>query len=351
MAALLIFGISTTTWAQSSVTLYGIIDAGLTYVTNTGGHSDLIEDTGVMQANRWGLTGVEDLGGGIKALFTLENGFTLGNGALGQGGALFGRTASVGLSNRFGTLTMGRQYDFMYYLGLDASLGQFGGAYAAHVFDIDRLTGEQLNNTVKYVSPSFHGLNVGALYGFSNVAGQFGGAKGAPRAVSFGANYDGGPLVINLAYTDVNGTGGAASESLLNATAVRNYGIGGRYLYRSLTLFGNYTNNRISGLVRNAATTLQIFEGGFNWLATPSTSFGVGYSFTDWSYANYNQVNVAAHYFLSKSTDIYVSAYYQHSNSISRPAAIWLILNPGTNTGYSSNQNQLAMRVGMRVQF
>src|ERR1700730_9283229 len=89
--------------AQSSVTLYGFIDAGISYVNNsktaTGGSGKLVKvDDGVAKADRWRLLGTEDLGGGMKAIFVLENGFSVANGRLGQGGALFGRQAYVGLA-------------------------------------------------------------------------------------------------------------------------------------------------------------------------------------------------------------------------------------------------------------
>src|SRR5260370_38853230 len=99
--------------AQSSVTLYGLIDAGISYVNNsktaTGGSGKLSKvDDGVAKANRWGLRGTEDLGGGLKAIFVLENGFSVANGSFGQGGALFGRQAYVGLAkDDIGSLTPG----------------------------------------------------------------------------------------------------------------------------------------------------------------------------------------------------------------------------------------------------
>ena len=74
--------------AQSSVTLYGLIDAGITYsnkVATTGGHDKLVKyGDGVASGSRWGIRGTEDLGGGLKALFVLENGFSSGDGSIGQ---------------------------------------------------------------------------------------------------------------------------------------------------------------------------------------------------------------------------------------------------------------------------
>jgi len=96
--------------AQSSVTLYGIIDAGLTYVNNVQGNSLWAMQSGILQGSRWGLKGSEDLGGGLKTVFQLENGYNVFSGKLGQGGLDFGRQAYVGLSSTsFGTVTVGRQ--------------------------------------------------------------------------------------------------------------------------------------------------------------------------------------------------------------------------------------------------
>src|SRR5262249_13665242 len=90
--------------AQSSVTLYGLIDASFTYVNNVDGSGRAAVGNGVDQS-RWGLRGVEDLGGGLKAVFTLESGFDIGNGKLANDGSLFNRQAYFGLSSDYGTVT------------------------------------------------------------------------------------------------------------------------------------------------------------------------------------------------------------------------------------------------------
>src|SRR5215472_696059 len=82
--------------AQSSVTLYGLIDAGITYTNNQGGHSAVQATSGTVNGSRWGLRGAEDLGGGLKAIFTLENGFSIMNGTAKQSSRMFGRQAFVG---------------------------------------------------------------------------------------------------------------------------------------------------------------------------------------------------------------------------------------------------------------
>ena len=122
--------------AQSSVTLYGIIDEGLLFNNNAGGKHLYSMASGVMQGSRFGLRGTEDLGGGLKAIFTLENGFDVNSGKLGQGGLMFGRQAYVGLSSQYGTVTLGRQYDSVVdFVGPLEAGDQWGGYIAAHATD------------------------------------------------------------------------------------------------------------------------------------------------------------------------------------------------------------------------
>jgi predicted porin len=92
-------------YAQSTVTLYGLID---TYVeaAKTNGDSVTKVSAGGLNGPRWGLTGAEDLGGGLKAVFTLEGGYNSDTGTIGQGGRIFGRQMFVGLAGGFGQFLM-----------------------------------------------------------------------------------------------------------------------------------------------------------------------------------------------------------------------------------------------------
>ena len=122
------------------MTLYGIIDEGLLFNNNAGGKHLYSMASGVMQGSRFGLRGTEDLGGGLKAIFTLENGFDVNSGKLGQGGLMFGRQAYVGLSSQYGTVTLGRQYDSVVdFVGPLEAGDQWGGYIAAHPGDLDNL--------------------------------------------------------------------------------------------------------------------------------------------------------------------------------------------------------------------
>jgi predicted porin len=171
--------------AQSSVTLCGLIDTSLVYSSNgrfnaskssAGGGTQWQEFAGSVYTPRWGLRGIEDLGGGLSAVFWLENGFNSTNRTFKNGGDLFGRQAWGGLSSRqYGTLTLGRQYDFMvtYVAPLSATGPGFGGNLAEHPYDNDNLNNDmRLNNSVEFSSASFDGLKFGAMYAFSNAASQ-----------------------------------------------------------------------------------------------------------------------------------------------------------------------------------
>src|ERR1700754_3670946 len=112
-AATALISITSSVHAQSSVTLYGIVDAGLIYSNNVAkgkARGPLFQATsGTINGSRFGLRGAEDLGGGYKAIFVLENGFNVQNGTLGQHSRLFGRQAYVGLASaNYGQLTLGR---------------------------------------------------------------------------------------------------------------------------------------------------------------------------------------------------------------------------------------------------
>jgi predicted porin len=373
---------ATAAHAQSSVTLYGLIDAGISYVNNsksaTGSDKLFKYDDGVSQGSRWGLRGTEDLGGGLKALFVLENGFNSGTGALGQGGALFGRQAYVGLSqNNVGSLTFGRQYSFSTdYLGGNYSTGgqTVAGNYAYHINDIDQLTSSRINNSVKFSSANFSGLTFGAMYGFSNQAGAFAGAPatgttaapvaGSSRAYSFGLNYANGPFGIGAAYTDITYPSQSAPAFTTNISNVnpgtirdlRSFGVGARYSIAAATLWALYTNTRLEPL-SGSSTTFAAYEAGAKYAFTPAITAGAGYTYMHLSNANrghWNQVNLSADYALSKRTDVYALGIYQIASGRNGTQDLQAQIGSSTsyfNTSGTGADNQLAFRVGIRHKF
>lgn len=146
--------------AQTSggVTLYGLLDTTIRYSTNedAAGHSRTQMTDGVLTGSRWGIRGTEDIGGGNKAWFILESGFSPDTGTSQQGGRLFGRTAVVGFDGPYGKLALGRQYTLAHEVlssyeamafANNSIVGYQGGNY----------TGLRYDNTLKYIK-SFDGL-------------------------------------------------------------------------------------------------------------------------------------------------------------------------------------------------
>ncbi|KVC34654.1 porin [Burkholderia pseudomultivorans] len=369
--------------AQSSVTLYGLIDAGVTYankVATSTGHGKLVKyGDGVASGSRWGIRGTEDLGGGLKALFVLESGFSSGDGTLGQGGALFGRQAFVGLSkNGVGSLTFGRQYSFSTdYIGGNYTMGSQtpAGNYAYHINDLDQLTSGRINNAVKFQSANFAGLTFGAMYGFSNST-QFAGApttssggtttQGASSAYSFGANYAQGPFGIGAAYTNIRFPGGAtpafgvsiANVNTLGLRDLETFGIGARYAIAAALVWANWTHTKFEPL-SGEASKLNNYEIGGRYAFTPALSAGLGYTFSkldDRFEGKWHQVNAAVDYVLSKRTDVYVSAAYQKasgSNTVNG-RVVPVQAEIGSSASFIGNagaNTQFVTRIGLRHKF
>ena len=376
-AALGMFGIAA--HAQSSVTLYGIIDAGITYANKVavpGGHDSLVKyGDGVAQGSRWGLRGTEDLGGGLKAIFVLESGFNSGDGTLGQGGALFGRQAYVGLAkNEYGSLTFGRQYSFSTdYLGGSYTMGSQtpAGNYAYHINDLDQLTSSRINNAVKFGSANFYGLTFGAMYGFSNST-NFAGSpttgtgatavQGSSSAYSFGLNYAQGPLGIGAAYTKLrypNAATPAFSVSIANVNTLglhdlETYGVGARYSIAAAVIWANWTHTMFHQIT-TGSSTLNNYEIGGKYTFTPALSAGVGYTFSDLSGnfdGKWHQINGVVDYALSKRTDVYVIGAYQKASGSNRGVPVQAEIGSSSSfIGNAGANTQLVTRVGLRHKF
>ncbi|VWB91395.1 porin [Burkholderia stagnalis] len=352
--------------AQSSVTLYGIVDAGILYTSNvktTGGGKALWQlASGNESGSRWGLTGTEDLGGGLKAVFKLENGFNVNSGTLGQGGREFGRQAYVGLAgDRFGTFTMGRQYnaiqDFVSRQGVASILAQF----ATHPLDNDNLNNTyRTDNSVKYATPVIAGFQAEATYGFSNST-----SFANNRAFSVGATYMNGPLNLGAGYARAQqpGTIGGAivgnpssstpSNPLLGASRVDQWGAGGTYAFGPLTvglLYSGalYVNSNTALTAPRGTIHFQNYEGSVRYQVTPALFLALGETYTNvhqsGASGHYLQTSGGAQYLLSKRTDVYLNAFYQKT-SRNLNAAI------DAAGGTSSGTSQTAVVLGMRHKF
>ncbi|VVD70153.1 porin [Pandoraea fibrosis] len=375
--------VSGASFAQGSVQIYGVIDAAYTYVNNSGGGSLNALSAGPLKGNRIGFTGTEDLGGGRAAVFRLENGFSVLNGSLGQGNAMFGRQAYVGLSSKAaGTVTLGRQYDSMVdYVGVLKAGGDTAGAYANHPGDIDN-TGNnyRVNNAIKYASPNYSGLTFGGVFSPGGVAGN-GRSK---RIFSLGAGYNNGPLQLGLAFVNAQDpnfsyygnnpnsstTGNNMStppifSGYASAGSLQTIGAAGAYNLGGWIAGVIYTNSQLKSLGSEAGLNPRGYSGNavFNTVElnlrkflTPSVLFGTSVQYTRANQVtgnagggSYVQANAGFDYFLSKRTDLYAVGMWQRANGYDSTggravASIFGFTPSTTNT-------QMALAIGMRHAF
>ncbi len=368
--------------AQSSVTLYGLIDTGLIYTNNQGGHSNWQEVTSSTQNTVFGLKGSEDLGGGLHAVFKLEQGFLLNNGAQAFSGDGFGSQAWVGLqSDPYGTVTFGRQFDVMNDLvgPLTAGSNTWGGNMAAHPFENDNLAADSVvvNNIGQVrepdvpaasrskrcmrsatrqaasrttahtasASPIRKGLSIlpPATCNSTTQAAQ---AVPLPRAIpartssherqriwSLGGNYTFGPATVGLVWSHTQ---------MDNASGVFSFGTG-TYLGANDSSAGT-----LSGSLR-----LDNYEANVKYALTPALSVSGAYTYTHGAYngssPGWNTAMLQTDYSISKRTDFYLEGVYQNVHGA--PADSVLSHAMINTLSPSSSNTQVAVTVGMRHAF
>ncbi|PTB16938.1 porin [Trinickia symbiotica] len=333
-AAVGFLGACAPAFSQGSVTLYGSLDNSIQYVHNTGGKSQQWSlQGGQIGTNKWGFKGVEDLGGGLRAVFQLENGFDINNGKFKQGGAEFGRLAFVGIkSDNYGAILLGRNYDALTDLVFPTQPNYYLYYFTAPG-DVDNAdTNARINNVVKWQSPVWSGFQAAATYALGGIAGSVGSGQSYSAALSYTA----GPLALAGGYlhadegnptvsTRGTSTFGSLFFSPVNsayasAKAINIARIGAKYSIGSVTLGGYYS---YSEYLRDAYSKFRNAERYNNvsvyavWKITPFVVTQIGYdimkSHGD-SSATYNQATVAADYLLSKRTDVYASISYGHAS-------------------------------------
>jgi len=341
--------------AQSSVTLYGNVDGGVAFFNNVGGKTLYTSEDGNFIPNLFGLRGAEDLGGGAKAVFNLEGGFTLNNGKLVVPGQLFTRVANVGLqSDTAGTLTLGNQPSFMFDILSPYSTGYLAaGFFAFHQGNFDELANTfEYNNSVKYVSPSFGGLTFGGQFGF----GQHPGSFSTGRNYSLTVQYKAGPLSVGAVYADENDrflefANLVGVKSLLGtplptagivASNVKNWGLGGTYAIGNFYLHALVTQSRIKTTTgQGNANTVDL---GTNYTLTKSDSVGAGVSVEKFDGSRWVTLTLANIYSFSKRTNFYQQLLFQKTSGDNAVAAL-------LGAGQSSNHSQLGVVVGLQHMF
>ncbi len=349
-AGMLLGSLSLGTYAQSSVTLYGVADAGIEYLSNapsSRGGSNLVRmSAGNLSTSRWGLRGTEDLGGGLKAVFELESGFSLDTAQLSNAGRLFDRGALVGLSSPYGQLTLGRQTTVLYDTAIQFDPMGFAPRYSLYKSD-DTIAG-RADNSIKYKG-TFGGLTALALYSFGRTnGGEVPGEPKVDREVSAGLVYAFGPFSVGALYDEYRGPT-VASQGLKDRRALVSvsYGIGPAKLYAGY----RWLNGNISASPTDTRSNL--YWAGLRYQLTSGLSLtGVAY-YTDvrGSGADPLMFVASTDYAFSKRTDVYFNVGYVRNKGGSQLGLNGFNASSGAPVNVAPGANQTGVVLGMRHKF
>jgi predicted porin len=353
--------------AQSSVNLYGLLDAGIESVSNVqsvGRLTRMPSNTATIPS-RVGMRGREDLGGGLGAIFTLEMGLAPDTGASGQGGRLFGRQALVGLSGNWGAVTLGRQYTMTFWSLLDSDrVGPtvYGlGALDAYI------PNARADNSIAYKG-TFSNLTVGATYSLgrdavnagpspagTNCAGESGADSKACREWSAMVKYDTKAWGAAVAYDRINGRtvgaapdavfGGLTNSSLSDARLMVN----GYVNIAAVKIGGGVIHRKNEGTVTTRSTS-DLWYLGASYPVTPALTLDghvAKLAYKDADNFDSTIVTLKTMYNLSKRTAVYAQIGTIRNDSLTRVSVSSGA--PGSNPALGGSQT--GTMVGVRHTF
>lgn len=217
LIALAVLAASGAAMAQSSVTVYGIADIWFGSSKSLGEPRQTVLESGGVSGSRFGFKGTEDLGGGLKANFLLEQGFTLDDGKAKDSSKAFNRQAYVGLSGGFGEVKFGNVYTAYDDIS-GATNGAFDSVLSANQ-QVFRSTSYNSNpgNNIYYATPSFGGFSGAVSYGLGENKTN---TESASNVVSLHGKYENGPIYVGAAYQRQKpvGTGDALKYGRINGS-------------------------------------------------------------------------------------------------------------------------------------
>jgi predicted porin len=298
-ASMLVFGVSAQ--AQSSVTLYGRLDAGLEYMSGvptgpsstgpaTGSTHRFRAESGDWGTSLWGMKGAEDLGGGNRAVFQLEGSFNTMTGAGPSGGGLFNRWATVGIANsNFGTVLLGRE---IYISNGVWDFDPFGQSNWSSASLVRGRNWPISSNNVSYQSPKIAGFDFYGQYALSNATNWNGnGTTAQGREAGAQITYSNAYFQLRGIYDEIrnpaNGTLFGAAQDQANGAnssggvfaASREYTAAVNVFLGQFKIQGAYQAIRSSGaqaVLPGQPTTLDHEWGGVTWQATPAAALIAG---------------------------------------------------------------------------
>ena len=266
LIALAVLAGSGAAMAQSSVTIYGVLDTYLasarTSVNGTSTTQNKL-DSGSVNGSRWGLKGSEDLGGGLKTIFQLESGFNIDDGTQAQG-RLFGRQAWVGFAGDFGAVKLGRNVspfddvngasDAVFDSNLSAmarTFRSYNGSYNTPTGTNNTAYAIRLNNSIKFESANYSGFTGAVAYSLAEDPRD--GSTTVYSSVSaFNLAYAAGPLAVQLGYqVEHNNQAGTDDQKFTRLGGSYDFGVA-----KALLAYGKAGN--IGGISGADATEWQI---------------------------------------------------------------------------------------------
>lgn len=330
--------------AQTSTTIYGIVDTSIRYGTNANANGDsrVQMGDGFATGNRLGFRTTEDLGNGLKAMAVLETGFSPDTGELQQGGRLFGRQSYVGLDGKYGKLLLGRQYTVAYdtlcsfdafFCANNSLVGYQGSNYAGLRYD----------NTAKY-SKTLGEFTVNGGYTFGEalpgVVGQT--AKAASLTYTSGKKY------LGAVYQVTEGVTSAYFNSVPASQASRQvvWGLGGTYQFEQAKVFLGYTSSKLDV----ADFQNDVFQLSANYKLTSNLQLTgtIQHDKLKRQVGDGRRLTSALmlDYFLSKNSDIYMAVDY------AKLQGGWVSLgNNGSASSFYGHDNRTNLTVGLRHRF
>lgn len=276
-------------FAQDNVTLYGLIDEFAQYVNTGNGYTAALGSSG-QWGSRFGLKGSEDIGGGQKVIFDLENGFNPNDGTLAESNSMFNRQAWVGLSGSWGQVRAGRQNSPLFYdqSGQDA----FGGVTQASGMDNLTMFAYRTSNTVSYMSPEVGGFQAGIYIGL----GDAGGFQSAGSSKQFDVTYEHGPFAAFVAGQWLKNADATTTDHTIMA--------GMSYAIGKATVYGGYSAVKWDDIDVDA----RVYGLSAKYQFNATNSLALGYAILRDRTSqdnNADQVGLLYEYDLSKRTNFY----------------------------------------------
>jgi len=278
LLAATLMGLSAGAFAQSSVTLYGRLDNGIEYQTGvptsaTASHSRLRVESGDWGTSMWGMKGVEDIGGGNKVVFNLEDGLnTVTGGGGGSAGTAFSRYADVGIANdNYGTLLLGKQQWIANMVWDFDPLGQSNWSSASLVGGRN-WPGSQ--NDVSYQTPTWGGFNMYGVYSLSdstNFNGNTTVGTQNGRRDGLAATYTSSVFQVRGIYDEIRSSTGGFTDVYASS---REYFVGGNLFLGAFKLQAAWQGSHAPQAAGTAAapSTTNLEWGGVTYTVNPAVA-------------------------------------------------------------------------------